>query len=283
MKKKTITLLLFSLVTAIGVLYVLNINSVQVITYFPPDEELSFVDASTTLTYIPEDNQGYSIDWTTFSNIEKDIYLRQDVSLLFSNGNLVGVQSKWEQNKDRIEISRDLQNNADAIWESISFHHGEIHYPENTIKSIQQMTFDNLYVYQENRYHAFKSASNRLEENVAESLDKKKNKQLLKHWQQLLSHFSIDLERYHTIPLTELNKYSMENLPGFNQEQTNKIIGQLWEGLYKNYILPAADSKQGKLQSYTPLVLLDKQLNQLLVVFELNGSKEKLIQNITQK
>ncbi|MUK87124.1 hypothetical protein GMD78_01760 [Ornithinibacillus sp. L9] len=280
MRKKLVPTIIFSMITALGILYILSNNSVQVITYFPLDELTSYENAATSLDINSENKSTYAIDWTSQSKSEQEIYLRQDVSVLYVNGKLIGIRSKWEQNTDTIRLNQQLQYNVDAYWEAISYHHGEIHHPEDSIRSIQQMTSDQLYVYKrgDNGVQSFRIPKTKQEEFKKEKLDKERKQQLLKHWQGLTSHFSIDTTQYDMIPLTELYKYE-ESLPGLSKEASAKVIGQLWEGLYKNYIIPITDSEN--VTSYIPLLLMDKEKTHLYVLFELNGEKEQLIQKIS--
>ncbi|SES83708.1 hypothetical protein SAMN05216389_102400 [Oceanobacillus limi] len=283
MKQPFIILILFALVTSFGIYYVVNNNAQQVITYFPLDENASFEEAVTKLDFIKQDNSTSTIDWTSLSKSDPKLYLRQDVSLLFANGMLKGIRTKWLQNETDIKLEQKMKNKGDTLWQSISFHHGEVHGPEDLIKSIQKMTYDQLYVYDSNidGLHAFHKPSNQSEQLEMKMLHNQRNQNTLKYWQSLMHHFSIESDNYHLIPLTELYQYQSKNFPKLSRARTDKIIGQLWEGLYKNYIIPITDSKEMKSSSYMPIILLDKQNTHLYVLFELNGKKERLIQKIT--
>ena len=124
----------------------------------------------------------------------------------------------------------------------------------------------------------FKSPKNKEETAWKNLLERTTKQQLLFHWNQLFNHFDIDADSYLAVPIPSLNKYNDNPLPSMSQAQTNQIIGQLWEGLYKNYIIPAANSKKKQENSFIPIVLFDKQQDHLFVLFELNGKKQKLIQ-----
>lgn len=54
-------------------------------------------------------------------------------------------------------------------------------------------------------------------------------------------------------------------------------MGQLWEGLYKNYLLPIV-TRNKPTDTYVPIILLNKNHNHLLVLYEANHEKKKLIQ-----
>ncbi|WP_029271017.1 hypothetical protein [Virgibacillus alimentarius] len=281
-------LIFFIFVTAVLVLtFVLMYknSSLPTITYFPIDEENTFTNAYSELNFSNKDSKdSYVLQWISGSKSSQPLYLRQDVSLLYENGQLRGVRSKWIEDTDTIKISEKLDRNKESIFDVISFHHGEIHSSEENIKSIQEMTHDELYVFDsisDNEYKSFRSPQNKHEHNKKDALDQAKKSTLLHHWNQLITHFNINKESYTSIPLSRLYLYDDRSLSGMDQEETNKIIGQLWEGLYKNYIIPAANlNSMDKNSNYIPLILISKDRSHLVVLFELNGKKEKLIQRL---
>ncbi|MBP1971766.1 hypothetical protein J2Z83_003921 [Virgibacillus natechei] len=270
------------LTSIFGVVYIIQMNTSPAITYFPIDEETSFTYSDSTLELISEQGyDSYEIDWESNSQSDTQMYLRQDASLLFDNGRLRGVRSKWVQGTDTIHLKETLISEDSSFFQVISFHHGEVHYPNDEIKSIHQMSNDHLYVIDSptTPLDAFKSAEDEFQIEWQILLDRTKKQQLLYHWHDLITHFNISADSYMSVPLTKLVRYGNEPLPSMTQEQTDKVIGRLWEGLYKNYIVPAANTESNELVSYVPIVLFDKEMEHLLVLFELNGKKEQLIQN----
>ncbi|WP_099158505.1 hypothetical protein [Virgibacillus ndiopensis] len=281
MNKKLFIFILITFVVLAGFFYIGKLSSVPAITYFPIDQETTFVDTTTNIEfYSQQGNNSYDISWTSNSKSDKKVYLRQDASLLFDNGRLKGVLSKWKQNEDTIQLNQKLSNEDSSYFQAISFHHGEVHYPDDKIKSIHQMSYDELYVVDSptTPLESFKIPKSEFETEWKNLLDLTTKQQLIYHWNKLMNHFDINKEDYITIPLTNLYKYNEENLPNMTAEQTDQIIGQLWEGLYKNYILPATSPADNKLSSYIPIVLFDKKNTHLLVLYEVNGKKERLIQ-----
>lgn len=269
-------------ITLFGIVYFAKMNAAPAITYFPLDEDTSFIYAESKLELsTAKGNDSYEVDWTSNSRTDKEMYLRQDASLLFDNGRLRGVHSKWAQDTESIYLEESLLSEDSSYFQVISFHHGEIHYPNDGIKSIHQMSNDHLYVIDSpaTPLESFQSPENNDQTEWKRLLDRTTKQQLLHHWHQLFTHFNISSESYLTVPLTNLYRYNNEPLPSMTQEQTNKVIGQLWEGVYKNYIIPATNTENNKLESYVPIVLFDKTNDHLLVLFELNGKKEKLIQH----
>ncbi|WP_087971679.1 hypothetical protein [Oceanobacillus rekensis] len=284
MRRWTLPLLIIlSLVFVITI--ILSGRSQQTISFFPLDTDSMMEHAETTLQLLSEDDTNtYQMDWKIASLSDKAMYLRQDVSLLFDNGRLRGVQSKWVQNTNRIKMTEKVKSEDSRHFQSISFHHGENHYSEDDIRSVQLMSYNELYVIDSptTPIASFKIPKNRYETDWKELLDRSSKQQLLFHWHELFHHFDLNAENYSTFPLVELYQYNDMVLPNMTQIETKNAIGRLWEGLYKNYIIPALDPPNDKLDSFMPLVLIDKKNTHLLVLFELNGKKEKLIQRLPQ-
>ncbi|SFD54170.1 hypothetical protein SAMN05216238_102134 [Lentibacillus persicus] len=283
MKKYVLVLIV---VSTFLLLYLWEDDAAPAITYFPEDATVDFDQTSTVLKLISETTRdSYEMLWKSQSVSEQKLYLRQDASLLYKNGQLMGIRSKWKENTDLISIKEKFSGEDSNFFQSISFHHGEVHYPDDQIKSIHQMTYDQLYVIDSpgTRLKSFKSAADDAEKEWAELLNHTTEQQLKHHWKQLMEHYTIDENAYWKIPLSDLNKFNNEPLPSLTQEQTNQIMGQLWEGLYKNYILKLSNTDAKKVNSFIPLILFDKNKDHLLVLFEWNGKKERLIQQYPDK
>lgn len=281
MKKWSIIIVIVALTSFFTFVYIIGLQSKPAITYFPIDEELSFTAAETDLQLLTEKGKDdYEIMWIASSTTEIPVYLRQDVSLLFDNGRLRGAVSKWIQDTDAIHLKKMLTLEDSSLYEAISFHHGEIHKQGNQINSIQQMSSDHLYVIDSPAaaLDSFKTPSTRYEKEWKALLDRASMQQLTYYWNTLFDYFSIDEKAYYHVPLTDLDKFKNQALSGLTQAQTDKVIGQLWEGLYKNYLLPIVNAEK-VVDSYIPIILFDKQNKHLLVLYEVNGKKEKLIQN----
>src|SRR5699024_5494278 len=251
------------------------------ITFFPLDSDTQFEYSDTDLLFSHDKGKKkYQLQWNVHSKSDRNLYLRQDVSLLFANGKLKGVKSKWEEDSAVIEIDETLQSEKEVLWETISFHHGERHLPNDIIKNIQIILHNRLYRidYLDQQYIQVKDKALNYDKEKIQHIDDNIKKELLSHWDQLITHFNISIANYITVPLTDLYKYNDKNLPNMTKEQTKQILGQLWEGLYKNYIIPYVDTNDNQITNYTPIILFDKQGNHLIVLFELNNKKEMLIQ-----
>lgn len=270
MDRKLIYLNLMAIITLIIVLF-FNKDVTPTIKYFPIDPEITFNYANTSLRASIEDSS-YSLNWKSASETNEPVYLRQDVSLLYSNGKLIGLKSKWKENTDSIHINEWIKQKDNRFYQAISFHHGENHYNEVGINSVQQMTYDQLYVIKENKsFSHHKHTPN----NEGSKLENKIKQDLIAHWNGLINHFHLNVKEYHILPLTSLGQaYIKDTLP-LPRGKRKQILGQLWEGLYKNYILPSIEMDSKEL---IPILLLAKDESHLKVLFQLNNKKKKLIQ-----
>ncbi|MFD1018751.1 hypothetical protein [Thalassobacillus hwangdonensis] len=259
-------------------------NVENVIKYFPLDTSKTFTDAKTTLSFHDQkDTDEYEVDWETTSTSSEPMYLRQDLSLLYVNGQLRGILNKWKEDGQTIEQVTSIHGEDSSLYQAITFHHGEVHYPEDVIKSIQKTSYDQLYVIDSPHtpLESFKQPDNAQQKEWVDKLQHSLNQQLDYQWDDLLLHFNIDVDNYVAVPLTDIQKFENTAIPGVSQQETSRILGQLWEGLYKNYVLGIADAKNSghPIQSYIPLVLFDKNGTHLMVLFEDDkGNKEQLIQ-----
>lgn len=259
-------------------------QSISTINFFPIDDTRSFQQAQTSIkSFQTSEKDGFLIRWGIKSKSDSPLYLRQDISLLYENGAFKGALSKWKENTKVIYAQESFKRSGKQYYQAISFHHGEVHHDEEKITSIQTMTADKLYVIhtEDEKLYRFKQPQNKTEEWWQEKLDQQIEKKLLMYWTSLMNHYDIHANNYYTIPLTRLYTYNDEPLPQLTMDKTDQVIGQLWEGIYKNYLIPATRLKTQKQTHYIPVILLDKDVTHLLVLFELNGKKNKLIQQIS--
>lgn len=255
----------------------------EVIKYFPIDSINDFSSFETNLAFdSQEDEDEYEVTWLMSSLSDQTLYLRQDISLLYVNGRLKGVINKWQENTQKIEKSTTIHGEDTKKYEAISFHHGEIHKGKQPIKSIQATSGDRLYIIDSphTQRSAFHKPSTKEERQWKKKLDHSIHQQIEAQWDELLLHYQIPESEYTTIPLTQLNQFENQPLPGVAPTESERIKGQLWEGLYKNYLLAITDTKSNHpIQSYIPMILFSKDGTHLMVLFEDDtGKKHQLIQ-----
>lgn len=259
--------------------------STEVLKYFPIDEDASFSQLSTSLNFQESiDNQSQLI-WKIESRHDQPAYLSQDVGLLYENGKLKGIQSKWRQDQKELKQSIDFKPKSDSLYQTISYHHLELHQESNPISSQHQMTEAQLYVFPKSNSSilSFNYPRTDNEKRSADHLDEEILKYLNQTWSELMDDYEIKRDLYYQIPLINLTNYQETPLANMSMTDTRRIIAQLWEGLYKNYILP---NRQVELiePSVIPLILLDKDLDHLIVLFtDHNGDNQQLFQQLNIK
>jgi hypothetical protein len=287
--KKYITMLivLLALISVLIVCFIKRDTVKEAIIFFPLDETVNFTSAKTHLTLLKQtDEDEYTIKWLTSAALKQPVYLRQDISLLYEDGYLIDALSKWKENTNELEQIKRINSEDSSHFQSISFHHAEIHYPNDIIKSSQTMSYDELYVIDSpmSPLESFKTPETKQEEEWQKILDHAKNQHIQVVWESLLRYYQIPIQKYKMISLTNLYRYNTSPFPALNQQQTNEAVGRLWEGLYKNYFL-GYKKQNGQvvspIGSSIPLILVDKQGTHLIVLFQLHdGSKVQLLQHL---
>jgi len=257
--------------------YLMKNDDITTIKFFPIDDSITIDTAQTILEMENNDD----INWTVSSTSSEQAYLRQDISLLYANGLFKGVFSAWEQDVTSLKQHLSFSpSNAEHLT-AISFHHAEIHHADDSITSAQKMTENELFVVKEDsEYYSFHTPSNEKELKWKEQLNQTTNEQLWNNWHRLMNHFDIHQDDYITIPLIDLYQYETDNFPNQTREETKAILGKLWAGLYKNYVVLFNDQNNRESRHFMPLVLYPKNDQYLLVIYELNGQEQILVQQI---
>src|SRR5690625_7176887 len=103
---------------------------------------MKFDFAQTNLKLEPNNQE--QLIWTSHSKSERPLYLRQDVALLYEDGLFKGVQSKWIVDDATILLEKDVPVHQQRLYQSISYHYGEIHQLNKKINSIGKMSYSKL-------------------------------------------------------------------------------------------------------------------------------------------
>lgn len=272
--KRDFILLSLSLAVLISVFYVFQQNQIakESITYFPIDPTVSFPKAETSIQLQKQRYDEYSIEWETTSNLNKRAYLRQNMSLLYANGKLVSKMGEWKQNTMELSEKKTVVEKESKKFEAISFHYAEIHDKQEHIFSSQKITNDFLYVVNSkynNQAKAFRIPEDQDETEWKKLLDSETKEYISYYFNQSIKNNQLSLEQYPLqLLLTDFQKFNEEPLKGFTKKQTAKIIGQLMEGLYKNYFLGIRTANGDIIDpigSTVPIILISK--DHLLVEF----------------
>jgi hypothetical protein len=255
-------------------------NVQESIKFFPIDPKVTYKNAQTKLSLM--ESPPNKIKWRVFSNLDQIAYLRQDASLLYSDGRLIKEIHDWKQKTDTILQEKQLDIQDSSLLQSITFHHAELHEKENDIYSSQTMSGNQLYVIQTNaETKSFRVPNSKDEMAWKKKLDNHTERFLQLNWNKAVRHFAIKLDNYQAFPLTELSNH--DTLPGFTRSETARIIGNLWEGLYKNYLLgikTADGTIESPIGSTVPLILVANNKKHLLVIFETAKGKPTLLRQL---
>ncbi len=258
-------------------------------TYFPPDPDVTFDSASTSLSILTQDDEDeYTLDWKTESSLSEVAYLRQDLSFLYEEGRLIDSMAIWKENTATLRQKKESTSEDSGHYESITYHYGEIHYPNDVIKSAQQLSYDQLYVIDSpmTPLESFKKASSEEEKEWQYILDHAMDQQAQLVFKAMVTEYNLHPEDYYIFPLTSLDQYQQRTLPGLSQKQTADTIGGIWEGLYKNYflgIIPPNGPTESPIGSTIPIILLHKHSPYLLILFQTKSGKNiELIQYLNE-
>ncbi|MCM3716808.1 hypothetical protein [Fictibacillus phosphorivorans] len=286
--KWKISIFTLIIILVIGIIYqpFIKKEARESITFFPIDTSFSFKKAVTSLKFIKGTTSNYEFEWDVESESSENVYLRQDIAMIFENGKLANKMTEWKTKAKSIDLEKEIDGSTPGLWEAISYHQGEIHLNEETYRSIQKMSSDYLYtVKPDTTFTGFKNPSTATERRQKNAVVQETNKYLQETLAELLNHYQINRDSYYVISLLSLTDYNEKPLPGFNKNKSQEIIGKLWEGLYKNYfinITTKTGQKISPIGSSMPYILLSKDKTHLFVLLKTStGENIQLIQYIS--
>ena len=286
--KEAMPFLVIMCIVALGIQFIYKPQTRESIIFFPINENVSYESATTILMLQPEKkNDHYEVNWKVTSKLDTPAYLRQDVGFLYMNGRLKGLMNEWEQDTDQIVEESTIKGKDSSILQAVSFHYSEIHESDTEFTSAQKMSEDTLYVIDSNfsPLNAFRQPGNSGEKEWKNILDKVTSQQLEYLWEKAITSMGIPADEYTPIPLTSLPMYDGRPLDGFTKQEWDRLIGNLWEGLYKNYYLGIKKedgSVVDSIDSAIPLILVKKDKKEVLVLLiDQNGDASLLRQLIS--
>lgn len=286
--KEAMPFLVIMCIVALGIQFIYKPQTRESIIFFPINENVSYESATTILMLQPEKkNDHYEVNWKVTSKLDTPAYLRQDVGFLYMNGRLKGLMNEWEQDTDQIVEESTIKGKDSSILQAVSFHYSEIHESDTEFTSAQKMSEDTLYVIDSNfsPLNAFRQPGNSAEKEWKNILDKVTSQQLEYLWEKAITSMGIPADEYTLIPLTSLPMYDGRPLEGFSRQEWDRLIGNLWEGLYKNYYLGIKKedgSVVESIDSAIPLLLVKKDKKEVLVLLvDQNGDASLLRQLIS--
>ncbi|WP_341356592.1 hypothetical protein [Rossellomorea sp. y25] len=286
--KEAMPFLVIMCIVALGIQFIYKPQTEESIIFFPINENVSYESATTILMLRPEKkNDHYEVNWKVSSKLDTPAYLRQDVGFLFMNGRLKGLMNEWEQNTDQIVEESTIKGKESSLLQAVSFHYSEIHETETEFTSAQKMSEDALYVIDSNfsTLNAFREPGTDAEKEWKNILDKVTSQQLDYLWEKAITSMQIPVEEYTSFPLTQFPQLEDQPLEGFTQGEWDRLIGNLWEGLYKNYYLGIKKEDGSVIESIDsaiPLILVKNDRKEVLVLLiDKNGEASLLKQQIS--
>ncbi|CUA79890.1 hypothetical protein [Anoxybacillus suryakundensis] len=243
----------------------------ETIMFFPIDPTVRFTTAETKLSLQSQKKENnYVVDWIVTSSLDRTAYLRQDISLLFANGRLISTQSKWKENGKNLIQQKRLEQKGSRLFQAISYHQGELH-NGNDIRSSQKMSGDTLYVIDSSfaPLQSFRKPTTNEQKTWANTLNKQTQTIVNKAANEMDKILKKD--DYYHLYLPELVQYNEQPFMDLTTNETEVMVGNLWEGLYKNYFLGIKKqngSIESPIGSTVPLILIKKDYSKLFVVTE---------------
>lgn len=287
MKRKIIIIIVFiSLIISTLLYFSSALTFQQTIGNFPIDENNQFSEVTTALQLIDlNDEDEYTLEWKTTSETTEKINLGHDIALLFEDGRLVEMMSLAKENNTLLTQRLKIAGEDSGHFEAITFHYRQKYYPNDIIKSLQAVSYDQLYVLDSplSPIETFKKPSTTAEIDGKKILDTIIQQNLQYSWQELIDYFHIDSNNYHLVPLTSLAKFNEKKLPTLTSEETKELLGTTWSALYKHYFL-GIEKQDGTIispiGSSVPLVLYNKSYSHIVIIFiSKDGAKYSIIKN----
>ncbi|MFP7477783.1 hypothetical protein [Terribacillus saccharophilus] len=254
--------------------YIIRMQQPQpVIQHFPLDSSAAFTDTATSMKKV----DFRRIHWRLTSTLDTEAYLRQDIGLLYENGKLVGVMNKWLHPASRLIQEKTHILRPNKQLDAVSFHFAELH--KDHITSTFKMT--GVRSYTSDTYELFSFPKNEKEMQSRQIAKTETSRTLQQVWTDAKRQLAIPDGQYTEIPLNSLPTADLSTIPGLTEDKkSQEIISRLWEGLYRNYILPIGPAvEKGTVSTYIPLLLFDKSGKHLRVLYQdETGQHRELLQ-----
>ena len=248
------------------------------IKFFPIDSKVNFIDIGSRLEIYQKDAR-YRVVGESWGETNEKVYLRQDLNLLFQNGFLVKRSYPWKEQTawliNKIQIFIDKA----SVYNLISYHHAEIH-KNDVITSQQIVTNDRLYaIYFQNNWEFFRDPQNARQKEQQDQINLALTIQRKELLELAIKELNINQGNYEIFDLDtfSLNKESRI----LKDKDWEKILGGVWEGIYREYVLGFSDDELSYFSPPMPWILVDKNATHLLILLQKsNRSFEKLLMEI---
>ncbi|MCQ2008411.1 MAG: hypothetical protein ABF629_08310 [Sporolactobacillus sp.] len=235
------------------------------ITYFPDNPRISFVTAATHLEFIPENQL---LRMRTASETKERNDLMQDFSLLYRNNQLVAIVNRWQKNVRQLSSSKELDM-LPGFYVGLTVHQAEQHI-DQSIFGKEQLSQDYLMAIKTNgSFHLYREPRTPEEANRLSKYTRELGVSREQMLRRAAAQYGFQVSDYRVIPLDALTGDSLTHIFPFGKEKAERITGQLWEGLYKNYVRGiqlTQTQAESPLGSTMPLLLVAQ--DHMLIIFE---------------
>lgn len=231
-------------------------NTLQTVS---KNSQLSFMQASSKISVKKSESESklpstFQVKLHTLSKTNNSTSMRQDVTLLYQDGVLVGKTKHLEKDVDSVVQQLEVTSKYNHLFQAISYHYAETH----DDSYLHQMSDDYLYI-SATKYggiQTFHQPETVQQQKIKQMIDHQVNQQLNFEYHDAFEKFHIDPHDYFLFPLSQLPLYgSEEQLPGIPSEFCTEIIRRIW-GIIQEQIVMGPDEKaQG---SSMPLLLIAK-------------------------
>ncbi|MCL1630382.1 hypothetical protein M3N64_00225 [Sporolactobacillus sp. CPB3-1] len=234
------------------------------ITYFPDNPRIRFTKSDTHLSIMTDEQL---LHLSVQSQTIETNQLIQNFSLLYRNNRLIAILNHWQRNTNQLISARDARIRS-GFYNALTVHQAELHI-NSDIYGKERLSQDYLIVSASGR-HAFRHPKTPDEANQLSSHTRQidlERKQLLG---RAAAHYHFSPDHYRIVSLDMLTDESKTRIfPFFNEKTVERIVGQLWEGLYKNFIRGiqlTEGQSESPLGSTVPLLLIAD--DHMLVIIE---------------
>ncbi|WP_209810883.1 hypothetical protein [Ammoniphilus resinae] len=281
MKWKIATFSFLLLAHVIPIMYVLTLllpESQQAIQNYPNHQEVHFQQAKSELSVEPpatSETPNYHVQLKTVSRTNIPAAKRQDMTLLYQDGLLVGATHQQKENVDTIVQQLEVNSKYNHLYQAVSFHHGY-----TGTHNTQEVSSDYLYV-SVTKYgglQSFHEPITLLQQNWKEAIDRGLE-QMDAEWSQALEEFSLNPYSYYLFPLTQLASHTSHDwLPGVSSEKLLQLTQSISSAVYTNIVAPAnLNNKDPLYLSSIPLILIDKKDLEIQIMYRTDDGHYHLL------
>lgn len=253
---------------------------------YPLDDTKQFSLEQTTLAFIGQhDEEEYTLEWKINSEINEKVHIAHDIALLYEDGRLKEIMSITKEAAENLEVDKLVEGEDSGHYEAITFHYRSIDYPNQIKKSVQSMSYDQLYILDSplSELEYFKKPKNESEVDGKRVLDTIIKQNLEYTWQELIEYFQIPYDKYIPVPLTSLPIYKNEPLPTLSSHDSKELLALAWESI-DQYYFSGIEKHNGAIVSPVgstiPLILFHQTYSHIIIIFQTeDGGKFSIVKN----